>query len=316
MALLAGDIQAGDEVIIPDFNFLSSSSIVLNLGGVPVFADINEDNLCIDEDSFIANVTKRTRFAIITTYNASLHKLKNIVSLCKKNNIVIIVDNAHSIGAKFENKYLSDFGDFSVFSFHETKNIQCGEGGALLVNNPNFYENVQELYFKGSNRSKFENGLVKNYEWVGKGGSYGMSEILASVLLPQVEKLEMINKKRREIVDSYCEKLLYLWEEYGIKITSPTSDKALNGHIFYILLRDESERDKLKQHLSGNGVIALPHYYPLHNSIGGKKYSRQYSKINTSMEISKKILRLPLFYSLSESNVKYISSHIKKYNFK
>lgn len=311
LALVAGGLQPGDEVIIPDFNFLSSSSIALNLGAIPVFVDIKKETLCLDEIKLTQSLTDKTKFVVVTTYNANSPNLNFISDFCKDNNLILILDNAHSLGGSHNHKSLSSYGDFSVLSFHETKNIQCGEGGALLVNNPIFHQTVDHCYYKGSNRSSFDMGSVSKYEWIGKGSSYGMSEILSAILVPQVKKLEKINRKRVKLCNLYRKHLLDWSFANEFIISSPIENNTEVGHIFYIIFKTEKQRETVRLHLKEEGIIALSHYHSIYNSVGGQKFSKRYSDISISPQISKTILRLPLYYSLTPLAVSRISNKIK-----
>lgn len=308
LAALAIDLKAGDEVILPSFTFVSSANAFALRGAKLVFVDINPKTMCIDENLLEKAISPKTKAVVLVHYAGLTENIEKVVEFCKTHNIFLIEDAAQSIDSYYNNQHLGTFGDLGCFSFHDTKNIHCGEGGAILVNNKNLIDKVDIILEKGTNRAAFLAGEIDNYTWQSLGSSYGLSEINAAFLFAQLQELKKVTKKRKELYSLYQDKLKPL-KEKGL-IDFPETDNNHNAHIFFIKVENESKRDALINHLKKQGVSAYFHYSPLHLSGMGKQYQYIKSEKDFSASESERIVRLPLFYSFSEIQSKFIHHNI------
>lgn len=306
------NLKSGDEVILPSYTFVSTVNAIVLRGAKPVFCDIREDNLNIDEEKIEELITDKTKAIIAVHYAGVACEMDKIMDLSEQYNLWIIEDAAQAINAKYKEKYLGSIGHFGTFSFHETKNISCGEGGALLINCKDFEERAEIIREKGTNRSKFFRGLVDKYSWVDIGSSYLPSEINAAVLLAQLENIDKIQKKRESIYKKYYKRLISLQERNFIRLPEINSFAKSNFHLFYIILNDNNTRDKLMKHLKSRGIIAVFHYLPLHKS---EFYHSNYDQIKLPLteDLSSRLLRLPIYYSLKLENVNHIIDSIMNF---
>ena len=311
LAALAIDLKAGDEVILPSFTFVSSANAFALRGAKLVFVDINPKTMCLDEDLLEKAISPKTKAIILVHYTGLTENIEKIVELCKTNNIFLIEDAAQSIDSYYKNQHLGTFGDMGCFSFHDTKNIHCGEGGAILINNRNLLEKVDIILEKGTNRSAFLAGEIDNYTWQSLGSSYGLSEINAAFLFAQLQELKKVTKKRKELYVLYQKSLQPLKQE-GL-IDFPETKNNHNAHIFFIKVEDESKRNTLINHLKEQGISAYFHYSPLHLSEMGKDYQHINSGKDFSRSESERIVRLPLYFKLTDEDIKNISIAIYKY---
>jgi dTDP-4-amino-4,6-dideoxygalactose transaminase len=308
LAALAIDLKAGDEVILPSFTFVSSANAFALRGAKLVFVDINPKTMCIDENLLEKAISPKTKAVVLVHYAGLTENMEKIVEFCKKHQLFLIEDAAQSIDSFYKNQHLGTFGDLGCFSFHDTKNIHCGEGGAILVNNKNLIDKVDIILEKGTNRAAFLAGEIDNYTWQSLGSSYGLSEINAAFLFAQLQELKKVTKKRKELYSLYQDKLKPL-KEKGL-IDFPETDNNHNAHIFFIKVENESKRDALINHLKKQGVSAYFHYSPLHLSGMGKQYQYIKSEKDFSASESERIVRLPLFYHLIEDNTRGTCSEI------
>jgi len=306
MTPLLLDLKPGDEVIMPSFTFVSTANAFVLRGVTPVFVDIRSDNFNLDENKIESSITEKTKAIMVVHYAGIACDMKKILSIAKKYNLFVIEDAAHAIGAKYENKYLGTLGDLGTFSFHDTKNITCGEGGALLINNPDLIERSEIIREKGTNRNKFFRGEVDKYTWVDIGSSFLLSEVSAAFLYAQLEELENINAKRVKIWNKYYENLKDLNTEHQIGLPFVPGYATHNAHIFYLVLKNLDERSRLITFLKENGVSSVFHYVPLHNSPAGLKYGKTFCELPVTEDLSERLLRLPLYFDLSESEVSFI----------
>jgi dTDP-4-amino-4,6-dideoxygalactose transaminase len=300
MASMLGKIGPGDEVILPSFNFSSGAIAIERFGGIPVFVDIDPVTKCIDIAGARAAVTKRTKAISWVNYAGLSPNMEEMATLANDFNLFLIEDNAHGLGGTFRDQFLGTFGDVSTLSFHATKNIQCGEGGALVVNDENLLDLAKVIREKGTNRAKFLIGAVQKYEWVGPGSSYLMADSLAAVLLGQLEIFDQIQSNR-----------VANWEKYYSFFSSQDSkifklpsnnfqDNKNIAHNFYIELQSQEERMRFTKILSKNQIEASFHYQPLHLSPAGRKYFPHGSRLEHTERVSRTILRLPLYFGLEE----------------
>lgn len=312
LAALLSDIKEGDEVILPSYTFVSTANAFVLRGAKLVYCDIREDNLNIDEEKIEGLITDKTKAIVPVHYAGVACDMDKIMKIAKKYNLLVIEDAAQGVDAKYKDKYLGTIGDIGCYSFHETKNFSAGEGGAVSVNNPRYLERAEIIREKGTNRSQFFRGEVDKYTWVDIGSSYLLSDINAAVLYHQLENIEKINQKRKEIFESYYNGLMSLQHKKKLRLPIINEYARTNYHMFYIILNTEEERDNLMYYLKKNGIHSVFHYIPLHES----KYSKEKFgsfKLPITENLSRRLLRLPMYYSLEQREVKYILEKIQDY---
>ncbi len=313
MSVLLADIQPGDEVIMPSYTFVSTANAVVLQGGVPVFIDIRPDTLNIDENKIEEAITPLTKAIICVHYAGVACEMDTIRSIAKKHNLIVIEDAAQGVEAYYKNKALGTLGHSGAFSFHATKNIISGEGGALLVNDPEWIDRAEMIWEKGTNRKKFLLGQVDKYSWVDKGSSFLPGEVTAAFLVAQLESVKEITEQRVKIWNHYHHVLDALEkQEKLIRPTIPT-DCQHNGHLYYILLKDGAQRKLLMNHLRQQGIQPATHYVPLHDSIAGQRFARTSGDLAVTCRVADTILRLPLFSELAESQIDFIGAEIEKF---
>jgi dTDP-4-amino-4,6-dideoxygalactose transaminase len=312
LAALAIDLKVGDEVILPSFTFVSSANAFALRGAKLIFVDINPKTMCLDETLLEKAITTRTKAVVLVHYAGLTENIEKVVEFCKNNNIFLIEDAAQSIDSYYHNKHLGTFGDIGCFSFHDTKNIQCGEGGAILINNKKLVKKVDVILEKGTNRAAFLAGEIDNYTWQSLGSSYGLSEINAAFLFAQLQELKTVTKKRKEIYELYKKTLLPL-KQKGL-IDFPITENHHNAHIFFIKVKSKKVRNELINYLKKSGISAYFHYSPLHLSEMGKNYSFiSASSEDYSSTGSEKMVRLPLFYGLANNEVEWVYDGVKQF---
>jgi len=298
MAILA-KIEPGDEVIMPSFTFVSTANAFVLRKGVPVFVDIRSDTLNINEKRIEAAITPKTKAIVPVHYAGVGCEMDEILKIAKKYKLLVLEDAAQGFLAKYKERYLGTLGDMSAFSFHETKNIISGEGGAVIINKKGYIERAKIIREKGTNRSKFYMGLVDKYTWVDIGSSYLPGEITAAFLMAQLEKAKQINEKRMKLWNRYHNQLQTLELSEHIRRPIIPSHVTHNAHLYYILTRSKKERIGLMDLFKSRGILAVTHYVPLHSSPAGKKFSRFSGALSSTELTSDTLLRLPLFYDLS-----------------
>lgn len=299
MAALLLDIQPGDEVIVPSFTFVSTVNAFVLRGARPVFADIRPDTLNLDETRLEALITPRTKAIIVVHYAGVGCEMDRVMDIAARHGVPVIEDNAHGLFGMYQGRYLGTFGALATQSFHETKNFQCGEGGALLINDPQYAERAEILREKGTNRSRFFRGQVDKYTWVDIGSSYLPSDLLAAYLYAQFEARDAIQARRKQIWETYDEALQGWAAERGVglPVVPPHCQQAY--HMFYLLLPSLDVRQALIEHLKARGILAVFHYLPLHLSEMGLRFGGQPGDCPVTEDISDRLLRLP-FYSTLE----------------
>jgi dTDP-4-amino-4,6-dideoxygalactose transaminase len=293
MCALLLKIKQGDEIIMPSYTFVSTANAFVLRGGIPVFVDIDSKTLNIDPNKIEKAITKKTRAIVAVHYAGVSCDMDPILKIAKKHKLYVIEDAAQAILSSYKGRPLGSIGDLATLSFHESKNIHCGEGGALLINNKKFIKRAKIIRDKGTNRDDFNNNIVKKYTWVDLGSSYGLSEINASFLYAQLLKAKSIIENRIKVWNNY-HNLFYKLEKGG-KLTRPQIPNYTksNAHIYYLLVK-KSLRDKLIKYLKSQNIISLFHYIPLHTSYYFIKcYKKKINLINTNL-ISKSLIRLPL----------------------
>ncbi len=308
-AILVG-IQPGDEVIMPSYTFVSTANAFLLRGAKPVFCDIRKDNLNMDETKIEELITEKTKAIVPVHYAGVACDMDKITKIAKKNDLTVIEDAAQGVNAKYKDKYLGTIGDIGCYSFHETKNYSMGEGGAIVVNDEEMIERAEIIREKGTNRKKFFRGEIDKYTWVEMGSSYLPSEINAAVLWNQLEHMDEIQKKRKNIFEMYYGGLKVLGDERKLRLPIINDFAESNFHMFYILLNSEKERNEMISYLKKNDVQAVFHYIPLHLS---EFYKRNFKRIYLPVteDLSSQIVRLPMFFNLSKKNVSFIVKSIK-----
>jgi dTDP-4-amino-4,6-dideoxygalactose transaminase len=312
LAALLSDIKEGDEVILPSYTFVSTANAFVLRGAKLVYCDIREDNLNIDEDKIESLITDKTKAIVPVHYAGVGCDMDKIIEIAKKYNLLVIEDAAQGVDAKYKDKYLGTIGDIGCYSFHETKNFSAGEGGAVSINNPRYLERAEIIREKGTNRSQFFRGEVDKYTWVDIGSSYLLSDINAAVLFHQLENIEKINQKRKEIFETYYNELMPLQHKKKLRLPIINEYARTNYHMFYIILNTEEERDNLMYYLKKNGIHSVFHYIPLHESKYSKKRFGSF-KLPVTENLSRRLLRLPMYYSLELGEVKYIVEKIRHY---
>lgn len=310
IAAMLVNLKPGDEVIMPSFNFPSAANAFALRGAKIVFVDIRPDTMNIDENLIEKAISTKTKAIVVVHYGGIACEMDRIMEIAISKNIIVIEDTAHAIGAKYKNKFLGTIGHLGCLSFHDSKNIHCGEGGALLINRPEFIEHAEIIRDKGTNRARFFKGEVDKYSWVALGSSYLLSDINAAILLAQLEDVEIVNQKRKSIFDFYKKSLQFLAKSNTLELPDITEQSEYNGHIFYVKAKDIKQRDELILYLKSNGIAACFHYIPLHSSEAGIKYGIFSGNNNYTTSESEKLLRLPIYESLTEINASMIVEKI------
>ncbi len=300
MAAILIDIQSGDEIIMPSFTFVSTANAFVLRGGVPVFVDIRPDTLNLDETKIEAAVTEKTKAIVPVHYAGVSCEMDRIMEIADKYNLYVIEDSAQGLMADYKGKPLGSMGHFGTMSFHETKNIVSGEGGALYINDEKFIEQAEIIREKGTNRSKFFRGEVDKYTWVNMGSSFLPGEFTAAFLLAQMEAAREITERRLQIWHKYFENLQNIRE---IKVPYIPSYIKHNAHLLYILVDSLKTRSELIKYLREHNISSVFHYIPLHSSPAGKKYGRTSGKMANTDRTGNTLLRLPLHLFLTEDEI-------------
>jgi dTDP-4-amino-4,6-dideoxygalactose transaminase len=312
MAALLADLQTGDEVIMPSFTFVSTANAFVLRGAVPVFVDIRPDTLNLDESQIEAAITPRTKAVVPVHYAGVGCEMDVLLEIAKKYRLLVIEDAAQGIQSKFRGKPLGSFGHLAALSFHETKNIISGEGGALLINDPDLIERAEIIREKGTNRSRFFRGQVDKYTWMDLGSSFLPGEMVAAFLYAQMEKAQEITRRRLNLWETYHGAFRDLEEKGLVQRPHIPTHCAQNAHMYYLLMKNESHRDLLLEALNKNeGINAVFHYLPLHRSPAGQKYGRTLSPLPHTDNISGRLLRLPLWIGMEDYQAEIIDRIIK-----
>jgi len=312
LALMLIGLKPQDEVICPSFTFVSTANAVVRQKAVPVFAEIDEETLNLDAADMEKKITQKTKAIIPVHYAGVACDMDKIMKIAGNRGIVVVEDAAHGINALYKGKYLGAIGDMGCFSFHATKNITCGEGGALLTSNDGYFAQAEINREKGTNRAAYLKGQVDKYSWVDEGSSYVLSDILASVLLEQLRKMDEITEKRREIFFSYRDGLQDLDDEGIIRLPHVPDDMRINGHIFYFRVLSEKKRDRCIALLRKKGIEATFHFVPLHTSPYGRKTLGYKPGDFPKTELaSKTLVRLPIYPELSRRDLGFIIDSVR-----
>ncbi len=300
MAAFLLDLKPGDEVIVPSFTFVSSVNAFVIRGARPVFADIRPDTLDLDPQSVERLVTPRTRAIVVVHYAGVGCEMEPISVAARSVGAVIVEDNAHGLFGRYRGQNLGTFGPFATLSFHETKNLTCGEGGALIINDPRFVERAEIIREKGTDRSKFFRGQVDKYGWVDMGSSYLPSELLAAMLCAQLEDRTRIQARRRELWLRYDGQLRQ-WAT-GLQITTPAVPTSCEQsyHMYYVLMPRVAMRNELVDHLKARGILAVSHYLPLNASRIGQSFGGRVGDCPVSERVAEQLLRLPFYTDMTD----------------
>lgn len=306
-------LKPGDEVIVPSYTFVSTVNPVVIAGAKPVFVDICEDTLNIDVEKIKEKITKKTKAIYPVHYAGVACDMDAIAEIAEDKGIRVVEDAAQGVNAKYKGRYLGTIGDMGCYSFHDTKNYSCGEGGALLINvdDRNLIERAEILREKGTNRSKFFRGEVDKYTWVDIGSSYLPSDILAAFLYAQLEKMDEIQTLRMRVWNAYDE-VLKPFEERGLlRLPRIPGYASHNAHMYYVLFKDGDTRDLVLQRLKEKGVHAVFHYIPLHSSPMGRSFGWKPEDLPITENLSERLLRLPLFAGMTDDELVYIVASVK-----
>jgi dTDP-4-amino-4,6-dideoxygalactose transaminase len=312
MSTLLAGVGPGDEVIMPSFTFVSTANAVVLRGAVPVFVDVREDTLNIDERRVEDAITDRTRAIFVVHYAGVGAEMDCLAQVAAQHDLVLLEDAAQGLLSTYRGRPLGSFGDASALSFHETKNVTCGEGGALLVNRADWVDRAEIVHEKGTDRSRFFRGQVDKYTWVDAGSSFVLSELSAAFLWAQLQSVEEITRMRRAIWDGYAEALAPLEEQGDLRLPVVPETCVHNGHLYYVLLNDEVDRDRFIGSLAAAGVSAVFHYVPLHSSPAGERYGRVHGNMSVTERAGEKLVRLPLWAGMSPDEVAYVADAVAR----
>lgn len=313
MAAHLSHIQPGEEVIMPSYTFCSTADAFVLKGAVPVFVDIRPDTMNLDETLLEDAITDQTRAIAAVHYAGVSCEMDTILEIAKRHHLTVVEDAAQGVMSSYKGKALGTLGDFGCYSFHETKNYSMGEGGAILIRDPEKISEAEILREKGTNRSQFFRGQIDKYTWVDYGSSFLPSELNAAYLMAQLDQADEINNARLARWEQYYRLLSPLAAEGRIELPVIPEGCVHNAHMFYIKTKDLEERQALIQALREQGILAVFHYIPLHSSPAGKKFGRFHGEDRYTTRESERLLRLPMYYSLTEENVNDVVSVIEEF---
>lgn len=306
MAVMLADIQAGDEVIMPSFTFPSAANAVVLRGGVPIFVDIRPDTLNIDENLIEQAITPRTRAIMPMHYAGVACEMDSIMALAQQHGLLVIEDAAQGVAAAYQGRRLGTIGHLGAYSFHETKNIQSGEGGALLVNDPRFIKRAEVIREKGTNRREFQRGEVDKYSWVDQGSSYLLSELVAAFLYGQLQTVDEVVASRKAVWATYHEALRPLEADGLLQRPIVPAGRQHNAHIYFVVLKSPEVRRALQAALLVIGIVSFPHYTPLHESPAGRRFARVAGGLMNTERMANCLLRLPLWPGMEGGTVQRV----------
>jgi len=313
LSALLADIKPGDEVIMPSFTFVSTADAFVLRGAVPVFVDIRPDTMNIDETLIEAAITEKTRAIVPVHYAGVACEMDVIMDIAARHGLMVIEDAAQGVMAYYKGKMLGTIGDFGCYSFHETKNYSMGEGGALLIRNEKYIEKAEIYREKGTDRSKYFRGQVDKYRWQEFGSSYLPSELNVAYLYAQLEMADEINDCRLARWNQYYELLMPLKEAGKIELPTVPKECVHNAHMFYLKTADERERAALIDYLKACDILAVYHYVPLHSAPAGLKYGRFAGEDRYTTAESERLLRLPMYYGLTEEQTAFVAEKVKAF---
>lgn len=302
MSSILLNVGPGDEVVMPSYTFVSTANAFALHGGKPVFVDVRPDTLNIDPARIEEAITERTKAICVVHYAGVGCDMDDIMSISERHNIPVVEDNAHGLLGKYDGRFLGTFGPLATLSFHETKNFTCGEGGALIVNDPQYVERAEIIREKGTNRGAFWRGQVDKYTWVDIGSSFLPSDTLAAFLCAQFEADEQIQAKRRQLWDYYAANLAGWAESQGVAMPVVPARREQAYHMFYLLMPTADARTKFIAHLKDRGIMSVFHYVPLHLSPMGRRFGGKPGDCPVTEDVSERLVRLPFYNDLSEED--------------
>ena len=311
MAALLSGVGPGDEVILPSYTFVSTANAFVLRGATLVFVDIRPDTQNIDEKLIEDAITDKTKVIAPVHYAGVGCEMDSIMDIARRHNLIVIEDAAQGVISTYKGRGLGSIGDYGCYSFHETKNYSMGEGGALLIRDEKNVDRAEIAREKGTDRSRFLKGMIDKYTWVDVGSSYLPSELNAAYLWAQLEKADEINSKRRAAWDAYYELLTPLAEDDRIELPVIPDGCEHNSHMFYIKTKDLDERVALAAYLKENGIGTAFHYVPLHSAPAGSKFGRFHGEDKYTTSTFERLLRMPMYYGLQESDVEFVCESIK-----
>jgi dTDP-4-amino-4,6-dideoxygalactose transaminase len=310
MSVMLAEVSPGDEVIMPSFTFVSTASSVVMRGGVPVFVDVRPDTLNLDEALVGDAITSRTKAIFPVHYAGVGCEMDAILDIASGHGLVVLEDAAQGLMASYRGTPLGAIGDLGALSFHETKNVTCGEGGALMVNDDRFVERANLLRDKGTNRKQFFRGEVDRYTWVDLGSSYGLGELNAAFLWGQLEQRRAITRRRLKVWGRYHAAFGPLEDQGLIRRPVVPDDRLHNAHLYYLLVPDRASRDRLLAELEDRGVYAVFHYVPLHSAPAGRRYGRTHGTLDVTDDVSGRLVRLPLWAGMTDEQVDHVIASV------
>lgn len=313
MAMILCGLKEGDEVILPSYTFSSTATSVVLTGATLVFVDVRPDTMNIDETKIEEAITDKTKAIVAVHYAGVSCEMDTIMDIAKRHNLKVIEDAAQGIMSTYKGRALGTIGDFGCYSFHETKNYSMGEGGALVINDPQYNEQAEILREKGTNRAKFFRGQVDKYTWVEYGSSYLPSDLNAAYLYAQLEMADEINENRLETWKAYYDNFAELQEKGVVELPIIPDECVHNAHMFYVKLKNLEERTKFINYLRENDVQSVFHYIPLHSAPAGRKYGRFAGEDCYTTIESERLTRLPLYYGMKPEDREHVINCVKKY---
>lgn len=313
MATLLCDLHEGDEVILPSYTFSSTATSVVLTGAKLVFVDIRPDTMNIDETKIEDAITDKTKAIMVVHYAGVACEMDTIMEIAKRHNLKVIEDAAQGVMSTYKGRYLGTIGDFGCYSFHETKNYSMGEGGALVINNPEYNEKAEILREKGTNRAKFFRGQVDKYTWVDYGSSYLPSDLNAAYLWAQLEEADEINANRLQSWNRYNQAFKKLEEEGKLELPTIPDECVHNAHMYYVKLKDLDQRTDFLSYMRENDIYSVFHYIPLHSAPAGIKFGEFRGKDQYTTLESERLARLPMYYGVSEEDLSYVIKKVIDY---
>jgi dTDP-4-amino-4,6-dideoxygalactose transaminase len=306
MAAILCDMGPGDEVIMPSYTFVSTANAFVLRGATPVFVDVRPDTLNLDEKLIEAAITPRTKAIAVVHYAGVGCEMDVIDAIARRHDLLVVADAAQAIHSTYRGKPLAGFGQLSALSFHETKNVISGEGGALLVNDARFAERAEIIWEKGTNRSKFFRGQVDKYTWVDIGSSFLPSELIAAFLWPQLEDTALISKRRLQLWELYHAGLKDLRDAGRLQGPTIPAHCTHNAHMYYVLAESPEAQHAILEHLKQENIGAVFHYIPLHSSPAGRRFGRSHGELKVTDDIYARLIRLPLWFDMQDSDVERV----------
>ena len=313
MATILCGLEKGDEVIVPSFTFSSTATAIVLTGATPVFVDIRPDTMNIDETKIEAAITEKTRAIMAVHYAGVACEMDTIMDIAARHNLKVIEDAAQGVMSSYKGRALGTIGDFGCYSFHETKNYSMGEGGALLIRDPEHNDDAEILREKGTNRARFFRGQVDKYTWVNYGSSYLPSDMNAAYLWAQLQEADRINDNRLAIWNTYSQAFAPLAAAGRIEVPTIPEGCVHNAHMYYIKLRDLDDRTAFIKYLKDKGIVAVFHYVPLHSAPAGRKFGRFHGEDRYTTSEGDRLVRLPLYYGLTPEDQQNVIATAMEY---